>query len=145
MISVDYLKYDVSTKSTILVTESETLIPGKPETILERWANPFGLGLSGSQSAFKSTLAIRQKIPVLIDPFRQIYFFPTQSPQSPQCIWINASRIKAIRQSGLNASVQFVGGNSVCLPIGRRSLMKQWKRCQMMELHILRHRLSCPE
>lgn len=145
MIPVDYLKYDPKSKSTLLVTESEAVVSGKPEAILESWANPFGLGLSGSQSAFKSTLAIRQKIPVLIDPFRQIYFFPTQSPQSPQCIWINASRIKAIRQSGLNSSVVFIGGNSLCLPIGRRSLMKQWKRCQAMELHILRHRQSCLE
>jgi competence transcription factor ComK len=87
-------------------------------------------------------LAIRQKIPVLIDPYRQIYFFPTITPSSFQCLWINASQIKAIKASGLDCEIRFNDASVLTLSIGRRSLMKQWKRCQTMEHLVLRSRLE---
>ncbi len=109
---------------------------------LEAWANTFGLGISGSQTAFQNRLSIRQKIPILIDPYRQIYFFPTITPRSMQCLWINAAQIKAIKAVGLDSEIRFHDASVLKIGIGRRSLMKQWNRCQTMEYLVLRSRLE---
>ena len=139
---IDYLRYDLVLKMTEAIGEETKRYSDKPLMVLENWANAYGLGILGSQSAFKSRLAIRQKIPVLIDPFRQVYFFPTVSPDSHECVWINASQIKSIRQAGLGCVIRFLDDRELVLAIGRRSLIKQWERCKMMEHLILRHRLN---
>ncbi len=142
MSTTNYLRYDPVLKQTHLMALTPCTKAGKPLEILEGWANVFGLGVLGSQSAFKSRLRIRQKIPVLIDPYRQIYFFPTLSPLSAQCLWINAAQIKSIKTVNLESKIVFLDDTAVILPVGRRSLMKQWQRCQTMEKLILRHHLS---
>lgn len=141
MNSINYLRYDPVLKQTQLMALTLSVKAGKPLEILEGWANVFGMGVLGSQSAFKRRLRIRQKIPVLIDPYRQIYFFPTLSPLSVQCLWINASQIKSIKSVNLESKIVFLDNTVVTLPVGRRSLMKQWQRCQTMEKLILRHHL----
>jgi len=142
MTSINYLHYDPVFKQTHLMAQNGSVKPGKPLDHLEAWANVFGLGVLGSQSAFRRRLCIRQKIPVLIDPYRQVYFFPTQSPLSAACVWINASQVKSIKTVKLESRIVFLDGSWVILPVGRRSLMKQWQRCQTMEQLILRHHLQ---
>ena len=142
MTPINYLRYDPLLKQTELVALNCSVKAGKPLEILEAWANVFGLGVLGSQSAFKSRLRIRQKIPVLIDPYRQIYFFPTLSPLCAQCLWINATQIKSIKTTNLESIITFLDKSSVIVSVGRRSLMKQWQRCQTMEQLILRHHLN---
>jgi len=139
---VNYLKYDVHMKRTEIYGDSVRFFEGKPSVTLERWANLFGLGLSGSTAAFRQQLAIKQKIPVLIDPFRQIYFFPTLSPQAVDCHWINASQVKHIKSSGFHSTITFNDASVLVMTIGRRSLIKQLKRCQTMEQLILKTHCS---
>lgn len=139
---IDYLKYDPQYDMTIAVGQSIHRFSQKPVTVLERWANEYGLGILGSHAAFKSRLCIRQKIPVLVDPFKQVYFFPTLSPQDVQCLWINASQIKAIKAIDLGSEIRFKNGNVLRVTIGRRSLIRQWERCKMMEALVLRHHLE---
>lgn len=141
MTTVNYLRYDTESRCTELIGSSQMRKNGKPIEVLETWANTYGLGITGSHSAFQNRLLIKQKIPVLIDPFRQIYFFPTVAPSSADCLWINASTIKSIKANALGCEIRFSDESVMSIGIGRRSLMKQWKRCQQMELLILRSRL----
>ena len=142
MRTVNYLSYDPNTRSTQLFGLNTERHAGKPMELLEEWANTFGLGILGSQTAFQNRLAIRQKIPILIDPYRQIYFFPTITPSSTDCLWINAAHIRSIKSAGLDSEIRFNDSTSLRINIGRRSLMKQWKRCQAMEHLILHSRLE---
>lgn len=142
MCLINYLHYDSFNKQTLLIGFESTAFKGKPLDLLERWANTLGCGVLGSHCAFKRQLSIKQKIPVLIDPFRQIYFFPTQSPTSVECYWINASQIKSIKSKGLDSEILFKNQGSLVLGIGRRSLKKQWMRCQAMENLIHHSRLN---
>ncbi|KAF0227501.1 MAG: ComK family protein [Erysipelotrichaceae bacterium] len=130
---VNYLKYDSLNQITLIIGLENKRLFGKPLTLLETWANAYGLGASGSYAAFKKMLSVKQKIPILIDPFHQIYFFPTLSPQLSECYWINASQVQAIKSKELESIVNFKDGSSLVLGIGRRSLMKQVQRCQSMQ------------
>ena len=133
MRQVNYLKYDPLNQITLIVGLESKSMFGKPMTILETWANAYGLGALGSYAAFKKMLSIKQKIPILIDPFHQIYFFPTLSPQLSEYCWINASQVKTIKSKELQSIVNFKDGSSLILGLGRRSLMKQVQRCQSMQ------------
>jgi competence protein ComK len=141
MCMINYLHYDELNKTTLINGSQPSTVKGKPLDFLERWANTLGCGIVGSQSAFKRQLKIQQKIPVLIDPFRQIYFFPTLSPSHCDCVWINASEIMTIKTSGINTIILFKDKTVLNLGIGRRSLKKQWMRCQTMEQLILHSKL----
>ena len=144
MLTVNYLQYDPLDLTTKIISKEILNFKGKPHELLEIWANTFGLGIQGSQSAFKHRLAIRQKIPVLIDPYRQIYFFPTQSPTVRECLWVNASQIKDIKSSGIHSIIRFKDGSCLKTGIGRRSLMKQAQRCLAMEQLIQQaHLIAC--
>ncbi len=130
---VNYLKYDPLNHITLIMGTENRSALGKPLVLLETWANAYGLGSLGSYAAFKRMLSIKQKIPILIDPFHQIYFFPTLSPQLNACCWINASQVKTIKSKEIHSIVNFKDGSSLKLGIGRRSLMKQVQRCQSMQ------------
>ena len=133
MRQVNYLKYDPFHQITLIIGPETKKLTIKPLALLETWANAYGLGSLGSYSAFKKMLKVKQKIPILIDPFHQIYFFPTLSPQLNECCWINASQVKSVKSKALDSIVTFKDGSSLILSIGRRSLMKQVQRCQTMK------------
>jgi competence protein ComK len=104
----------------------------KPRIILESWANAYGIGISGSREAFKSTQSARQKLPVLVDPFRQIYFFPTQSPKQSTCLWINAAQIRTVKPDGLGTRITFIDDSELTLLVGPRSIKRQLSRVNTM-------------
>lgn len=139
MRTVNYLTYDEPHQKTQLVGLITDSIGLKPLVVLEAWANAYGTGLQGSRDAFKSAQAGRQKLPVLIDPYRQIYFFPTQSPTSPACVWINAAQIVCVKADALGCRIEFCDRSSLNLPLGLRSIKRQLKRIETMRQTITKN------
>lgn len=134
---INYLRYDADRHTTTLVSAYPDVIGLKPLVILESWANAYGIGLSGSRDAFRTGQAARQKLPVLVDPFRQIYFFPTQSPKQATCLWINAAQIQSIKPDGLGTRITFIDASELTLPLGPRSIKRQLNRIETMRQTIV--------
>ena len=139
---VNYLDYDPVVHHTRLIGTPSDSIGLKPMMVLEAWANAYGTGLEGSRQAFKHASVGKQKLPVLIDPYRQIYFFPTQSPKHPDCMWINAAQIQRVVGDGLKTKILFCDGNEVTLPMGPRSIRRQLQRIELMRQTITRQVLA---
>ena len=139
MRTVNYLAYDIQTQKTRLYGLTNDAIGLKPMVVLEAWANAYGTGLQGSRNAFKQAQAGRQKLPVLIDPFRQIYFFPTVSPASMDCVWINAAQIASVKPEGLGCRIAFIDHSILSLTLGPRSIKRQLKRIETMRQSITRN------
>lgn len=137
MRQINYLQYDVQRQQTLLVSSVPEMIQQKPLKVLESWANACGTGIEGSRQAFKHTQAGRQKLPVLVDPYRQVYFFPTQSPKWSSCLWINASQILSVKAEDLGTRITFRDGSALRLPIGQRSIKRQLTRIDTMRTRIL--------
>jgi competence transcription factor ComK len=81
----------------------------------------------------------------LIDPYRQIYFFPTaESVFDAQCVWINATQIVEC-QSGSDwvAELNLYDHSILCLklPLGPRSIKRQLKRIEAMRQRIITRNL----
>jgi|GEM_PF-1963477 len=135
-----YLKYDSQQGITeITGIHKKSLVKCKPIDIIDFWCLSCGTSIEGSHNAFRHHLDITQKLPVLVNPVKMIFFFPTTSLRNSDCIWINSNQIKAIDSSAENAKILFHCGRSLQSDISVRSLKLQIKRCRDLSEIIRRH------
>jgi competence protein ComK len=129
-------------QGTQIVTEHQTVtIAEKAEIYLENWCLAHGSSLRGSADVAKHHLKATQKLPVLVNPQDGLFFFPTLSRCHPECIWINVTQIRNLKNLGNRTLVCFHNGE-LELDIGIRSLRMQVKRCDLLRIRlhrILRH------
>lgn len=136
---INAIYYDLSSKQTIVQSQTEILIKQKPIELIDTICNRYGLSGYGSIHAIKQTLKIHQKCPILIHPILQIYMFPTISMKDNNCIWINSKRILKLSVLDFQTLITFIDQSSIICNVGIRSIKKQIKRCEMMEKSILEH------
>lgn len=134
---IDYMTYNHALKQSTLYGPSISYVNLKPLEILELWCMRYGTSVSGNQKAMKSALSISQKIPVLVHPIQQIYFFPTISAMDHQCIWINAKNIVRVQSLHCDTLITFSDQHTLRCPIGKRTILKQIQRCGLMEQSII--------
>ena len=83
-------------KSKIIEEKDEYYINSKPLYILEHSCEYFGSSYEGRKEGTKKLLGITHKAPVIVEETRKIIFFPTISPDSDECIWINLEKLISI-------------------------------------------------
>lgn len=122
----------VHQRKTQIVAETQTLmIEEKAVDLLENWCLTFGSSLRGSADVVKHHLNVTQKLPLLVDPSGRLFFFPTLSHEHPECIWINAAKVRRLKDLGRKTLVQF-HKDDLEVDIGIRSLRMQLKRCDKL-------------
>lgn len=135
-----YLKYDSRQGITeIIGIHKKYLVKCKPIDIIDFWCLSCGTSIEGSHSAFRHHLAITQKLPVLVNPVKLIFFFPTTSVRNMDCIWINSNQIKGIENSAETTKILFYCGRYLVSDVSARSLKLQVKRCRDLSGIIRRH------
>ncbi|TDL32780.1 hypothetical protein E2R51_08895 [Jeotgalibacillus sp. S-D1] len=86
------------TYQTVIYDVKGTYYSQKTMTeLLEEACLRGGSKMSGRLEAAKHTLAIRNKIPLIIDPFTYLYAFPTHSPKHDLNSWIFLDHISEIK------------------------------------------------
>ncbi len=134
-----YLKYDVQKGITeITGIHKRTIVKCKPIEVIDFWCLSCGTSIEGSHSAFRHHLEITQKLPVLVNPVKMIFFFPTASARNMDCIWINSNQIKTIVNSAENSKIVFHCNRTLISEVSIRSLKLQIRRCRDLT-EIIRH------
>lgn len=105
--------------------------------LIDNWCQRYGYTMEGSRNAISSLLKIRQKVPVCIHPFKQIYLFPTLSPRLKSCVWINPKQILKVVKRGFGSQIIFKDHSVLDLNQDVRSLRRQLRRCEEAEARIL--------
>ncbi len=135
----DVLYLRTTRHGTQVVTEHQSyILCEKAETYLENWCLAHGSSLRGSADVVRHHLKVIQKLPVLVNPHGGLFFFPTLSRHHPECIWINVTQIRKLKDLGNKTLVRFQDGE-LELDVGIRSIRMQMKRCDL-----LRNRLGRP-
>lgn len=111
------------------------MIMEKAEEYLENWCLAHGSSLRGSADVVKHHLKVTQKLPVLVNPYGGLFFFPTLSRDHPECIWINVTQIRKLIDLGNRTLIRFPK-DELELDIGIRSIRMQMKRCQVLRLRL---------
>jgi competence protein ComK len=113
----------------IFEIEDEFLSPYKPIEIIEKSCEYFGATFKGKKEGSTLLTGVTHKVPIVIDSMNFIYFFPTTSPNRPECIWISPDHIlRHQRHSPTETFVTFQNKKSHIFPVSYNSFKNQLMR-----------------
>lgn len=116
-------------QSLVIETESEYIVELAPTEIVELSCSFFGSSLKGRQEGTAAICQITHKAPISIAPSSGIYFYPTASPNNPQCSWISHTHVQNTQSAEHQCTeVVFVTGKSVVLDVSIGSMLNQQQR-----------------
>ena len=131
-----------SRKSKILEDRKEYIIDSKPYEVMDYSCKYFGSSYEGRKEGTKAVLDINYKVPIIVENSLNLIFFPTNSPDSADCIWISLKNIKTIKEDDFNSTrIIFNNDIEITIPISKRTIENQIFRASRLDL-IMRNRKS---
>lgn len=116
-------------KCLILDETGERTVNLTSKQIMDKSCRFFGSSLRGRVEGTASIAGITHKPPIIIDSPLGMYFFPTSSPQSNECIWLSHSHIEKIMEKSLKQTkVYFINGETLSLNISFNTIENQIMR-----------------
>lgn len=133
--------------SRVLEVDGSYIVSMKPIEIIERSSKYFGSSYQGRLEATKEITGITHKAPIAIDPSNMIYFFPTHSPNHPQCTWISHQYVKEhFNIHPTKTKILFVNEKTIQLPISNGSFENQlYRTAQLRSMLIERIEAKDPK
>lgn len=131
-----------SRKSKILEDRKEYIIDSKPYEVMDYSCKYFGSSYEGRKEGTKAVLDINYKVPIIVENSMNLIFFPTNSPDSADCIWISLKNIKTIKEDNFNSTIIIFNNDiEITIPISKRTIENQIFRASRLDL-IMRNRKS---
>jgi competence protein ComK len=94
----------------------------------------FGASYEGRKEATKRLIGITHKVPIAISSHNFIHFFPTTSPNSPECIWISYEHVVFHeRADSKHTNVTFSNKNIYTIPVSFSSFENQLLRTALLK------------
>jgi|SRR5690625_719719 len=113
----------------ILEEHQEVIVKTNPREIIESACVYFGSTLKGRQDATREITGFNHKVPIAVEPYNDIYFFPTHSPDLLENSWLSHSHVYQIVHVDDNQTkVIFYNGQSCVLDVASGSLNNQLQR-----------------
>lgn len=101
----------------------------------------FGSSYKGRVEGSKKMLNMNYKLPIVIEEFNNLIFFPTSSPRFGQCYWISLKNIDSYSKLESCSRIIFYSGVELEIENSYYSLENQIFRATMLE-SLLRKRRS---
>jgi competence protein ComK len=118
--------YGSKVYSKIFELEDEIISPFKPIDIIKASCEFFGSSYEGRKDGSRRLIGITHKAPIAIDPTNSIYFFPTTSPNRPECIWVSHEHVLHHRRSAPNiTNITFRNKDTFQIPMSASSFNNQ--------------------
>lgn len=134
-----------SKKTKIIELDEEYIVDSSTLKVLEHSCEYFGSSFEGRKEGTKKLLGITHKAPIIVEESRKIIFFPTQSPENKDCIWINLEKIdKYYKINQKKSAVQFKNGDILEFDVSIGSLTNQILRATRLK-YILEERIAKKE
>lgn len=102
-------------------------------TIVDDSCKYFGSSYKGRTVGSKKILNMNYKLPIIIEEFNNIIFFPTSSPRYDDCIWISLDNISSYQKVDTHSKVIFNCGMEFEIENSYYSLENQVFRATMLE------------
>ena len=132
-------------KTKIIESDCEYIVDNSTLEVLEHSCEYFGSSYEGRKLGTKKLLGITHKSPIIVEESRKIIFFPTNSPDNKDCIWLNLEKIDSYNKiDNKKSSVQFKNGDLIEINISYGSLTNQIMRATRLK-YILEERISKKE
>ena len=124
-----------SRKSKILEDRKEYIVDTKPYEVMDYSCKYFGSSYEGRKEGTKAVLDINYKVPIIVENSMNLIFFPTNSPNSDDCMWISLKNIKNIMDYDFNSTkIIFNNDVEITIPISKRTIENQIFRASRLDL-----------
>ena len=115
------------------------LVSKSSKEIVDDSCRYYGSSYQGRFEGAKKILNMNYKLPIIIEEFHDLIFFPTNSPRVSDCIWISLSNIVSYDANDKGSKISFRGDTTMDLDISYYSLENQIFRATMLD-HLIRKR-----
>ncbi|WP_440894681.1 competence protein ComK [Amphibacillus sp. Q70] len=92
--------------------------------IIEQACLRSGSSYQGRAQAMKVIFNLKQNPPIPIDPNRDLYTFPTQSPRNENCIWVITKHIKEIEERDRFSIIYYKNGKVLRVQLSKHRMEK---------------------
>jgi competence protein ComK len=132
------LQYGSKLFSQIHQLDQDLYSPLKPLDLIKMSCRLFGAGYEGRKEGSRQLIGITHKIPIIIDATNRMYFFPTTSPNNPQCSWISHEHVLHYEEiDSTNTLVTFRHKKSLVIPISIYSFQNQMLRTSFLRTKLM--------
>ncbi|MBD1380652.1 competence protein ComK [Metabacillus arenae] len=115
--------------SKVIEEEKELIIDQRPLELIDYSCKYYSASYEGRKIGTRELIDITHKPPIIVDPVQVIYFFPTQSANNPQCVWISHKHVyKYVSNESDQTIVTFTNNKKITIPVSLPSFKNQLYR-----------------
>ncbi len=132
------VKYGSKTYSKIYEVDDVFLSPLSPLEIIKRSCNYFGVDYESRRKGSRNIIGNKRKLPIVVELFNHLLFFPTLSPCSKECIWIAYEQVKDYQRIGpLESLIIFYNKQSHRFPVPYSTIEAQMFKTSLLKTRLM--------
>lgn len=121
-------------KSMVYEKNNTFLVSRAADKIMEDSCEYYGSSLKGRQKGSSNLLHLNHKLPIIVEETNKLVYFPTASPRSNNCSWINLNNILKYERYEKGCRIIFKDNVIVELPISYGMINNQILRSSRLSL-----------
>ncbi|MGM9849866.1 MAG: competence protein ComK [Bacilli bacterium] len=110
--------------------------------IIDESCKYYGCSYHGRLEGTKRVLNMNYKLPIMVEDYNNLIFFPTSSPRFGECIWISLNNIKNYEKINSCSKLIFTSDVELRLEMSYYSLENQIFRATMLDSMLRKRRNS---
>jgi len=126
--------------SRIIELDDEFIVNRSVKDIIDESCKYFGSSYLGRFEGSKNILKMSYKLPIVVEEYNSIIFFPTSSPRFDDCIWISLNNISNYKKIGDGTELLFGEETKFFIKTSYYSLENQIFRATLLESLIRRRK-----
>lgn len=131
-------------RTRVMESETDYYVEAPPSKVIDLACKYFGASLKGRQEGTFDVCKFTHKVPIAIDPYSGMYYFPTESPLSHSCIWISHTHVKDIKEATYQRTeITFTNGERIIVDVSHGSMQNQIHRTAQFR-YLLDNRINRP-
>lgn len=126
--------------SKIIELDGEYYVNKSANSIIDDSCRYFGSSYKGRVAGAKRLLNMNYKLPIIVEEYNNLIFFPTSSPRFNDCIWISLFNVKSYLKNDMYSKLLFNNNKEFCLDISYYSLENQIFRATLLESLLIKRK-----
>ena len=110
--------------------------------IVEESCKYYGCSYKGRLEGTRNMLNMNYKLPIVVEEFHNLIFFPTSSPRFGQCIWLSLNNISSYEKCDVGIKIIFKSDLELPFELSYYSVENQIFRATMLESLLRKRRNS---
>jgi competence protein ComK len=132
------IDYGSKVYTNVFEVEDEFISPFKPLDIVKKSCDYFGCDYESRKKGTRQLIGYSRKIPIAIEPTSHLFFFPTTSPNRPECIWISHDHVEYYhRIAPQQTLITFRNKQSHLLPVTFSTIEGQMLRTSLLKTKLM--------